>query len=162
MAVEEVAQQDLCEFVAVEEVHNEEDNENTVGIVMDCVDQEVSVPEETTLCEPVMEMEVQEDLPVFSVSEVKDISSTEEMTMACESTDNVCVVNCFETVAPLDFEVAMVESLDDSASTHSSTSNEDIVQTLNTEIVMMECNEVMMSAEEVPADPQQNAFIRRG
>ncbi|XP_031559552.1 rac guanine nucleotide exchange factor JJ-like [Actinia tenebrosa] len=161
VAVEEVVQQDMCEFVAVEEVNNVE--ENTGGIVMDSVEQEVFVPEQMTSCEPVMEMEVQQDLPVFSVSEVKDISSTEEMTMSCESPDGVCVVNCFETVASLDFEVATVESLDDSASTHSSTSNEDIVQTLNTEIVMLECNdEVMMSAEEVPANPQQNAFIRRG
>lgn len=130
---------------------------------MNCDSQEMLITEEVCVCDPVMEVGSQEDVPVFSVTEVKDVAGSEEMTMACEATDlNVCEVNCFETEASLDFEVAMVDSLDDSTSTHSSISTEDIVKTVNAEIVMMDCNEVMMTAEEVPSNPQQNAFIRRG
>lgn len=160
--VQETVQENCCEFVAVEEIQSTMENAEDHVVIIDVDSQEMATPEEVTFCEPVMEVGSQEEIPVFSFTEVTEVGGTEEMTCV-SSNDLVCEVNCFETEsASLDFEVAMVESLDDSASTHSSVSTEDIIKTVNAEIVMMDCSEMMVLSEEVPTNPQQNALIRRG
>lgn len=144
-----------CEFITVDEIQNS-DQENRVEVV-NCNEQVFT----EEVCNPVMEVGCQEEVPVFSVTEVNSVDENNEVTIACESTDfDVCEVDCFETAAPLNFEVATVDSMDDS--TNSSVSSEDFVKTVNTEIVMMDCSEIIMTAEEVPSNPQQNALIRRG
>lgn len=162
---QETVQENLCEFVAVEEIQNTTDDEEHVFII-NVDNQEMTMSEEVTLCEAVTEVGSpcsQDEMPVFSVTEITNVGDSDEMTMSCVTTDNVCEVNCFEAEACLDFEVATIESLEDTASTHSSVSTEDIVKTVNAEIVMMDCSDVaMVSTEEVPTDPQQSACIRRG
>lgn len=161
----ETVQENHCDFVSVEEIQSTMEGDDHV-VIINVDNQEMTGPEEVTVCEEVAEIASpcsQDEMPVFSVTEVTNVGESEEITMSCVTTDNVCEVNCFETEACLDFEVAMVESLDDSASTHSSVSTEDIVKTVNAEIMMMNSDDVaMVSNEEVPTDPQQSACIRRG
>ncbi|EDO37558.1 predicted protein [Nematostella vectensis] len=93
-----------------------------------------------------------------------EISTVAESTCLSDGGNLVCeMVECVESDShSVEYEVAMLDSSDDALSTFSATSSEDIVRTVNSEVVMECCESELMTSADTTVTPEQNALIRRG